>query len=133
MFEIDIEQQQNAVPVTILRLVGSFDTGASEVFNSKIKDVLGQGAGNILVDLAGLQHMSSVGISALMSLYYALHPKSSREDKDMVLDGIRSGEYTAPHLKLLKPSKEVFKVIQTTGLDMILEIYKSEKKALKSF
>ncbi|HJS28750.1 MAG TPA: STAS domain-containing protein [Anaerolineales bacterium] len=133
MFEITAEQTRGDPPVTIIRLKGSFDTAATDVFEPVTREALEQGAQNILLDLSGVTFLSSVGIRAITALYYELHPKTFGPDKDAVLAGIRSGDYSAPHLKLLKPSSDAERVLQMTGLSLVLESFEDESEAVESF
>ena len=133
MFEITAEQSRGTPPVTILRLKGSFDTAATDVFEPAARKALEQGARDILLDLSGVTFLSSVGIRAITALYYDLHPKTFGPEKDSVMAGIRSGDYHAPHLKLLKPTKEAGRVLEMTGLSLVLETFEDEAEAVRSF
>ena len=133
MFEIKVEQRIGRVPVTILRLLGSFDTAATKIFEDKTDELIERGSENFLLDLSALTFLSSIGIRSITTLYYELHPEISGEEKGSILKGIRSGEYTAPHLKLLKPPSNIKRVLETTGLDLVLETYTNEGKAIEAF
>jgi STAS domain len=133
MFEIAVSEVDGQVPVTIYRLKGSFDSAAIEAFEAQARLSLDRGDQNILLDMRELNLMTSVGLRAITNLYYDLHPRSSDQEGHAINEGIRAGTYTAPHLKLLDPPKNIRKVLDTTGMTMVLEIFKKEKEAIKSF
>ena len=132
-FEIDIDQAEARIPVTILRCYGSFDSGSSSVFDPIASGVIDQGAENILIDLRGISLLTSVGIQKITWLFDKLHPEASGDGKVRIMAGIRAGTYIAPHLKLIRPPKDQYKVLKLTGLDMFIASFKNEKKALKAF
>jgi anti-anti-sigma regulatory factor len=50
-----------------------------------------------------------------------------------VKEGISSGTYKSPHLKLLNLSKETKTTFEMSGFDMFIETYDDRKKAIASF
>jgi hypothetical protein len=47
--------------------------------------------------------------------------------------GLRDGSCKSPHLKLLKPTPEVVKVLRISGCDMFIESYRDLPAALAAF
>jgi anti-anti-sigma factor len=131
--EIKTETKQGKVAVTVLRLQGNLDASSSDFFSGTTNQAIQNGAKDILVDLSGVEFMSSAGLRALHALYTQLHPVGSAEEKEVVYKGINAGTYEAPHLKLLKPSRKVEEVIKLAGLDMYLKSYQDEQQAIAAF
>jgi len=62
-----------------------------------------------------------------------LRSESPEESDEAVRKGLADGTFKSPHLKLLKPDKNVNQVLRVAGFDMFLEIYANLKKAVASF
>jgi len=131
--EITISQAQGDVPVTIVRAEGTFDSNAVERFMEPTQGAIDGGAENLLVDLSGVSFMSSIGIRILNALYFQLHPRESKEKDAEISALIHSGEYKAPHLKLICPTERVSKVLKMAGMDQYIEIFKEEAEAVAAF
>ncbi len=130
--EITISQAQGRVPVSIIRLKGDLDYLSADDFDAQAQKVVENGAKDILVDLSGVAFMSSVGIRSINKLYDLVH-KSESEEKKAVYKGVLSGTYKAPHLKLLCPNLRVLESIKMIGLDMYIDIFEEEQKAVAAF
>jgi anti-anti-sigma factor len=131
--EITTSIVQSRVPVTVMRLEGDLDANSAESFNAAVAAVIEGGARDVLIDLSAVPFLSSAGIRSLHALYTQLHPGGSEQEKDAVYKGISAGTYSAPHLKLLKPTHKVEEVIKLSGLDMYLKMYTNESEALAAF
>jgi len=131
--EITSSTLQGRVPVTVLHPLGNLDASTSDEFSAAAEKAVTGGAKDILVDLSDVPFVSSAGIRALHTLYNALHPAGSGQDKEAVYKGISAGTYAAPHLKLLHPNKKVSEALKLAGLDMYLKMYDSEQEALAAF
>jgi len=126
-------QADGQVPVTILRLEGTFDANQSNYFLELAEAEIETGAENLLLDLSQVPFMSSAGVRVIYSLYNSLHPRQSSENEIARSRGMREGTYLAPHLKILKPSKQVMNVMRMVGIDRYIEIFEDEAQALAAF
>jgi len=131
--EIEIMQVQGEIPVTVVRAAGVFDSSSVEQFMEPAQEAIDEGAENLLIDLSGISFMSSIGIRILNALYFQLHPKGSPDQDKEIAEKIRSGEYKAPHLKLLCPVENVAKVLRMAGMDQYIEIFTDQQDALAAF
>jgi len=129
LFEVTISQAQGRVPVSILRLEGRFDTGGSELFDRRAKEVIEAGASDVLVDMSRVEFMSSAGLRCIHNLFYQLHPEGSEEHKRILDEGIRMGTYKAAHMKLLNPNKRVQETIRMVGIDMYMDILSGDSES----
>ena len=131
--EIITDRKYVESSIIVLRLKGNLDVVGADALDEYSEILIKDGAVNILLDLKDVRFLSSAGISSINKIYYALHDYTEREFKEEISPGIRSGSYTAPHLKLLNPSKHVRNALNMVGMDMYIGIYKKEKDAVSSF
>ena len=129
--DIQVSYEEGRVPITIFHIKGDLTSG--EQLEKQGKEAFESGTRNLLLDLTDVPFISSSGLRALHYLYMLLRGDSPDESDEAVKAGIRDGTYKSPHLKLLKPSKNVEKAISVAGYDMFLEIYQNSKKAIASF
>jgi anti-anti-sigma factor len=120
-FNILVGQAQGKVPVTVLRVEGDIDASTHKVLQDKAAEVIAAGSTDILLDLGGVNYMGSAGFRALHAISNMLH-----KDGD-------PGLMKSTHLKLLKPTDAVARVIKTLGFDVYLDIYEDRDAAVNSF
>jgi anti-anti-sigma factor len=133
--EIKVSTENGRVPVTVLHVDGNIDAATYQTFQSKADELIKDGAQHILVDLTHAPYVSSAGFRALHQIFNDLrvrHPSSNLSD-EQVKEGISSGTYKSPHLKLLNLSKETKTTFEMSGFDMFIETYDDRKKAIASF
>jgi len=78
------------------------------------QSILEQKDTNVLIDLSRVSRIDSAGLGLLMSCYS--HVIKNRKA-----------------LKLLNPSRDVRELLHVTKIDVVLETYDDEQKALRSF
>jgi anti-anti-sigma factor len=71
--EIQSNQLANAVVLTVS---GRMDAENAHQFQKTCEDWIGRGATHLLVDLSGLQYVSSVGLSSFLAVAKVLQSKS---------------------------------------------------------
>jgi anti-anti-sigma factor len=131
--EITTVQVQGRVPVTVMRLSGTFDASTADAFDAEAKKQIENGAKDILIDLSGVAYMSSAGMRSLHKVYTALHASDAESDRKSVYEGISAGTYASSHLKLLKVTPRVMEVLKVTGIDMYVSVLNDEAQAIASF
>lgn len=131
--EISISHPESEVPVTIIRVEGEFDAYTADQVQKQAEVEIDQGAENLLLDMSGIPFMSSAGVRVIYALFNALHPRQSSEQEIARSKMMREGTYTAPHLKLLKPNKQVLNVMRMVGIDRYIEIFEDEEQAVAAF
>jgi len=129
--DISVSQEQSRVPVTVFRIKGAI-TSAEEL-EQHAKQAYDAGTTNLLLDLTDVPYIATSGLRALHNIYTMLRTDTASESDEAVRVGIASGTFVSPHLKLLKPSKDVMKALTVTGYDMFLEIHTDRARALASF
>lgn len=111
--DLTIETRQ-AEGVTILACQGRIVFGEeSGSLRDKVKQLLGT-AGQILLDLSGVNYVDSGGLATLVSL-----------NSSALAAGVE--------MKLIGLSTRLHDVLQTTRLDRLFQTYDDEQQALASF
>ena len=129
--EISVSQEKARVPVTVFQLKG--ELSSEEPLASLAQDAYENGARYLLLDLTKVPYISSSGLRAIHQVYDLFRGPVSDESEQEVRQGIISGSYKSPNLKLLKPSKNALKALSVSGYDMFLEIHKKRADAIASF
>ena len=129
--EISGSQEKARVPVTVFQLKG--ELSSEEPLASLAQDAYENGARYLLLDLTKVPYISSSGLRAIHQVYDLFRGPVSDESEQEVRQGIISGSYKSPNLKLLKPSKNALKALSVSGYDMFLEIHKKRADAIASF
>lgn len=129
--EVTVTQHPHKESVAILTLKGDFRDEAD--LKPTMENLYQAGIRYVLMDLSGVPFMSSAGLRAVYNAFVLLKSGDSAEETERVKEGVRTGEYKSPHVKLLRPNKKVMEVLGLSGFDMFLEIYDDLDKALQSF
>src|SRR5205085_11202495 len=114
MAQLTINQRQEG-EVTILDLSGKITIGEGSVqLREAVKDLLGSGKKNILLNLGDVSYVDSSGIGELVSSYTTTSNQGGQ-------------------LKLLNLGKKIKDLLMITKLLTVLQTYDNEKEALASF
>jgi anti-sigma B factor antagonist len=110
-FEI-VETERADDRLIVLSLRGYLDAHTVNDFESFMDQAIERGQVHYLVDISGLNYMSSAGIGAIMSLTQRLR----RADGDLVL---------------LQPSEKVFRILEKLGFTKIFRLAYSREEGEK--
>jgi hypothetical protein len=124
-------QEHGHIPVTVLQPIGDLDSDQELI--ARAQAAYDNGARDILLDLSQVRYMSSIGLRAIHEIFLLLRSNQPDESREAMMEGVRSGTFTSPHLKLYKPSADIMSVLKTTGYDMFIEIYTDYDEAIASF
>jgi len=101
--------------VTMIDAAGRITLGeGSSTFRDTIKDLVGKGQKNIVVNLADISYIDSSGIGEMVS-------------------GFTTVTNAGGQLKLLKLTKRIQDLLQITKLYTVFEVFDDEAAALASF
>ena len=131
--DITTEQQAGRVPVTVFHLKGDLDTTTYQQAQAQIEQAVQAGASDIVLDLAEVGYLSSAGIRMLSNLFYLLRGNLPQESDAAMKQGIHDGTFKSPHLKLASPTARVTDVLKMSGLDMVIDCYRSVPEAVAAF
>ncbi len=126
--EISVSQEQGRVPVTIMSIRGEINAETSDAFLAAVRQAYAGGACDLLLDLSQVTYISSWGIRALSEVYSMLRGQKGEEHEAAAGAG-----GVSKHVKLLNPTPQVRKVLETAGLDMYLESFTDKKRAMAAF
>jgi len=121
---ITISQEQARVPVTVFRVEGRINLGNADELTRKAQKAYQDGMRDLILDLSGVESLTSAGLRAILTILKMLGTDSSNHVSP-------SGK--SPHIKLLNPTEYVLITMRTAGFDRYLEIYESLPEALASF
>ena len=131
--QIEVSQMQGKVPVTVFRINGDIDMNTFESFQAQAEASIEGGARYLLLDMTGVEYISSAGLRAMHAIFIKLQHSSTEGDEANMAAGIRAGTFKSPYLKLLNPSRNVFTVLKHAGFDMFLDTFNNLDKAIGSF
>jgi anti-sigma B factor antagonist len=101
--------------VVIVDTIGELRLGeGTDVVRSVVRELVGQGYRNILLNLRDVRHIDSAGVGELMSCYTSVRNQGGQ-------------------LKLMNLSKHVHNLLQITKLYTIFDVAEDEATALASF
>ncbi len=101
--------------VTVLDLSGRITLGEGSVqLRDAVRNLLGKGQKNILLDMGDVNYIDSSGLGELVSAYTTVKNQGAA-------------------LKLLKLTKKVHDLLQLTKLYTVFDIYDDEATAIASF
>jgi anti-sigma B factor antagonist len=100
--------------VDLVTVAGRIDSSNASELDEALKGLLNAGRYNIVLDLSGVDYMSSAGLRSLVA--------TVRECKR------RSGD-----LRLTQPSERVADVLKLAGLDSVFQVFDDSTTAVGSF
>jgi anti-anti-sigma factor len=134
--EINVTQESGAVPVSVIHLKGDLDASSYLELVNTAQKLYNAGVRSLLLDLAGLDFISSAGLASLHIVTKMFRgEKTDPEDgwgtyKEIDRERERGFQ---KHVKLLNPSAEVDSVLDTVGFKQFFEVYADLEEAVQSF
>lgn len=107
-------QEERQEKLSILSLAGRIDSSNAKVFEENLMGRLNTLARPVLLDLSGLQYISSAGLRVVLM---AAKQQQGRSCK----------------FALCSPSPEILEVFEVSGFNRIIEIHKEKGEALARF
>ena len=134
--EINVSQEKGKVPVSVVSIKGDLDASSYLELVNTAQKLYDAGVRYLVLDLAGLAFISSAGLASLHIV-----TKMFRGEKTNPEDGW--GTYKEidreresglqKNVKLLNPSPEADKVLDTVGFKQFFEVYTDLNEAVQSF
>jgi anti-sigma B factor antagonist len=106
--------QQNIDDIHIIGITGRIDATNSKSLETAVNNLLDQNKSKIVVDLAEVEYISSVGLRVL-------------------LDALKRQRQNHGFLKLTGLQPFVLEVFEVTGFTKLFSIYPNQSEALKAF
>ncbi len=100
--------------VMLIEASGRIDSSNANQFGDALTSAISEGQLQLVLDLSGVEYMSSAGLREIVSAV----KKLNRQQGD---------------LRLAQPSPRVMEVLELTGLDSALQIFPSQAAAISSY
>jgi ABC-type transporter Mla MlaB component len=117
-------------PVTVLRFDGNLDSQTEKLAIAQAQSVLDAGKQYLLIDLSGLQIVTSAGLRALHTIYKMFTPN---EELQAWQAEHPDETFKSPYFKLAQPPSQVHYVLSMAGFLQSIYIYPLLQEALDSF
>jgi anti-anti-sigma factor len=131
MSELNItaSQIQGEVSVTILHLSGHLHGNTEQQLVDRAQQAYEDGSTHILLDLSGVEVLTSAGLRAIHNIFNLLTPQS-----DVTVIRQHGEEpYKSPYFKLVCPNPDVYYILNIAGFLQNILIYNNMEEAVNSF
>ncbi|HEX9385172.1 MAG TPA: STAS domain-containing protein [Anaerolineales bacterium] len=131
MSELNItaSQIQGEVSVTILQLSGHLHGNTEQQLVDRARQAFEDGSTHILLDLSGVEVLTSAGLRAIHNIFNLLTPQSDVE----VIRQHGEEPYKSPYFKLVCPNPDVYYILNIAGFLQNILIYNNMEEAVNSF
>jgi len=131
MSELNItsSQIQGEVTVTILHLSGHLHGNTENQLLDRARQAHEDGSKYLLLDLSGVEILTSAGLRAIHKIFNLFTPHTDRE----IIRKHDEEPYKSPYFKLVCPNPEVYYVLNIAGFLQNILIYNNMEDALNSF
>lgn len=126
---ITASQIQGEVPVTILHLSGHLHGTTERDLLDRARQAQEDGSKYLLLDLSGVEVLTSAGLRAIHNIFNLYTPRSDRD----VMRQHGEEPYKSPYLKLVCPNPDVYYVLNIAGFLQNILIYNNMEEAANSF
>ena len=134
--EIKVSQEKGKVPVSVVHIKGDLDASSYLELVNTAQNLYNTGVRSLLLDLSGLAFISSAGLASLhiVTKMFRGEETNSEDGWSTFKDIDRERENgLQKNVKLLNPSSDVDKVLDTVGFKQFFEVYTSLNEAVQSF
>ena len=131
MSELNItaSQIQGEVSATILHLSGHLHGNTEQQLVDRAQQAYEDGSTHILLDLSGVEVLTSAGLRAIHNIFNLLTPQS-----DVTVIRQHGEEpYKSPYFKLVCPNPDVYYILNIAGFLQNILIYNNMEEAVNSF
>lgn len=131
MSELSItsSQIQGNVSVTILHLNGQLDRITSNQSLDHARQLREHGAKHLVLDLSGVDLLTSSGLLAIQSIFKLFTPQSDMN----IMHHPHEEPYKSPYLKLVCPNPQIYYVLNIAVFLQNIPIFNNMGEAVKSF
>jgi anti-anti-sigma regulatory factor len=126
---ITASQAQGQAPVTVLHLTGHLHGNTESQLLSSVREAHESGMRHLLLDLSGVDVLTSAGLRAIHNIFNLLTPPEDLE----VIRQHREEPYKSPYFKVVCPNPKIYYILNITGFLQNLLIYSNMEDAVNSF
>jgi anti-anti-sigma regulatory factor len=120
---------QGEVPVTVLHLNGHLHGTTESELLDRARQALEDGSKYLLLDLSGVEVLTSAGLRAIHNIFNMFTPQTDRA----VIKQHGEEPYKSPYFKLACPNPNVYYVLSIAGFLQNILIYNNLEEAVGSF
>ena len=131
MSELNItaSQIQGDVPLTILHLDGHLHGNTESQLLDRARQAQEDGSKHLLLDLAGVEVLTSAGLRAIHNIFNLFTPQSDRT----LIKQHGEEPYKSPYFKMVSPNPNVYYILNIAGFLQNILIYNNLEEAVNSF
>ena len=131
MSELNItaSQIQGDVPVTILHLDGHLHGNTESQLLDRARQAQEDGSKHLLLDLSGVEVLTSAGLRAIHNIFNLFTPQSDRT----LIKQHGEEPYKSPYFKMVSPNPNVYYILNIAGFLQNILIYNNLEEAVNSF
>jgi anti-anti-sigma factor len=126
---ITASQVQGDPLVTILHLSGHLHGATEKDLLDQARQAYEDGTRHLLLDMSGLEVLSSAGLRAIHSVFNLFTPPGDVE----IIRQHHEEPYKSPYVKLVCPNPQIYYVLNIAGFLQSLIIFNDMEAAIKSF
>ena len=134
--EINVSQENGKVPVSVVHIKGDLDASSYLELVNTAQKLYDEGARHMVLDLTDLVFISSAGLASLHMVTKLFRGEKTDPEQGWAtfkeIDRERDSGMQK-NVKLLNPSADVDKVLDTVGFKQFFEVYSSLSQAVGSF
>jgi anti-anti-sigma factor len=134
--EINVSQENGKVPVSVVHIKGDLDASSYLELVNTAQNLYDEGARHMVLDLTDLVFISSAGLASLHMVTKLFRGEKTDPEQGWAtfkeIDRERDSGMQK-NVKLLNPSADVDKVLDTVGFKQFFEIYTNLDEAVGSF
>ena len=126
---ITTSQIQGDVSVTVFHLTGHLHGTTEKDLVDRARQVYEDGVRHLLLEISGLEVLSSAGLRAIQNIFKLFTPPDDVETMR------EHGEepYKSPYFKLVCTKPEIYYILNITGFSQNILIYNNLEEASSSF
>ena len=100
--------------VDVVKVEGRIDSSNAREFDEALKKLIDQGRNNLVLDMSGVNYMSSAGLRAMVT-------------------ALRATKKNSGDVRLADPSPRIKEVLKLAGLESVFTTYEDRVAAVGSF
>lgn len=120
---------QGDAPAIVLHLSGHLHGETESALLDRVQQAQAQGVKHLLLDLSGVDVLTSAGLRAIHNIFNLFTPRRDAE----VIQQHGDEPYKSPYFKLVCPNPDVYYVLNIAGFLQNILIYNNLEDAVNSF
>lgn len=126
---INVSKIEGETPVTVLHLSGHLHGDTEGQLMQVIRQLHQDGSRHLLLDLSGVDVLTSAGLRAIHTTFMLFTPQSDLA----LIKQHRDEPYKSPYFKMVCPNPNIYYVLNIAGFLHNIPIYNDVNEAISSF